>query len=634
MHEPTLGREPPSVPPGPVQPPESLVKRRATRHAEPMPQTLRSAALPRLTSAAIAAILALALLLAPSLVPTASAAARPVVTGTLVSPQGAVRSNVPVELIDAKGDSLASTRTAKDGTFRLAQPAAGTTFYLYVPSSRKNTPNVWIGSRGAQAWDLRTAPTPYTARASTTIASGTHPLRPGAGFAVTVDRSLPASSVRVDVLRLDGKNIWEGTLADADLREGFLPGRYLVTAWTDDLAAAPVEVAVSSGDVAPVALKLAARSTPAISGTVTLDGKPSARRTVTATRVPTSWRDEYQPTSASVRTDAAGRFSLAAPRPGTYTVTASVGAAVRGESRTVVVADGATEVRADLAIERRRDLGKVSGRFTVKGKQARGEVTLVRGREVRYTAKLSKGRYVLRGVVPGTYHLTYVDEKANRYYTTRVTVKASQHRALTTKKVTRKTVTVAGKHQSRWLPNLASAQQGPVDVVRTSAGRYKAAHVVPASLRIEVGPRDDRSDWSDQVAYTPRVYAKVKVTRSRTINLKDGGQGGTVTAQLRYATSGLPVHTSYVFMACQGVTCTSETSNRRSPDARPRVTGLQSAAYSMVLWEARQDDGLRWDEAEPWKNPYFLEPVTTQVRAVKGKTVSLGTIDVKVRGTL
>lgn len=600
-----------------------------------MPQTLRSPALPRLLHVPIAAILALALLLAPSLVPDASAAPRPVVTGTLVSPEGAVRSNFPVELRDVKGSSLASTRTASDGTFRLAQPPAGTTFHIYVPSSRKNTPNVWIGSRGAQAWDQRTAPAPYTARGGSDIASGTHALRPAAGFAVTVDRELPATSVWVDVARLDGKVVWEGTLADTDLREGFLPGRYLVTASTDDLVAAPVEIAVRSGDLAPVTLTLTAKPAPTtISGVVTLDGKPSANRSVSATLVPASWQDEYRGVVRSARTDATGRYTLAVPRTGTYRVSAQVSSAVRGEARTVTIGTASTSTRADLAIQRRTDLGKVSGRFTVKGKQARGTVTLVRGREVAYTARLSKGRYVLRGVVPGTYHLTYVDEKANRYYTTRVTVKASQHRAIKPKKVTRKTVTVAGKHQSRWLPRLASAQQGPVEVVRTSTGRYKAAHVVPATLRIEVDPRDARSDWSDQVVYTPRVYAKVKVTTSRAINLKDGGKGGTVTARLRFAESGLPVHTPYIFMACQGVTCTSETSNRRSPDSRPRVTGLESEAYSMVLWEARQDDGLRWDEAEPWKNPYFLEPVTTKVRAVKGKTVSLGTIDVQVRGTL
>lgn len=600
-----------------------------------MPQTLRSPALPRLAHAVIAALLALALLLTPSLALPSSAAAHPVVTGTLVSPQGAARSNFPVTLLDAKGETLSATRTATDGTFRLGPPAAGTQFHIYVPSARKNTPNVWIGSRGAQAWDQRTAPAPYTARAGSDIATGTHTLNPAAGFAVTVDRDLPASSVRVDVLRLDGKNIWEGTLADADLREGFLPGRYRVTAWTDDLVAAPVEVALRSGDLAPVALTLTAKpAATTISGVITLDGEPSAGRSVSARLVPASWQDEYRGVIRSTRTDAAGRYTLAVPRTGDYRVSAQVSSAVRGEARTVTIGAASTSTRADLAIERRRDLGKVSGRFTVEGKQARGDVTLVRGREVRYTARVSKGRYVLRGVVPGTYHLTYVDEKANRYYTTRVTVKASQHRALKPKKVTRKTVTVAGKHQSRWLPSLASAQQGQVDVVRTAAGRYKAAHVVPASLRIEVGPRDDRSDWSDRSDYTPRVYSKVKVTRSRTIDLKDGGKGGSVTAQLRFAESGRPVHTPYIFMACQGVSCTSETSNRRTPDARPRVTGLESAPYSMVLWEARQDDGLRWDEAEPWKNPYFLEPVTTQVRAVKGKTIHLGTIDVKVRGTL
>src|SRR5690554_738812 len=108
-----------------------------------MLQILRSTPLPRAAQVVIATLMALALILAPSLVPHANAATGLAVTGTLVSPEGAVRTNFPVELRDAKGQTLASTRTAADGRFTLKQPTAGTQFHIYVPSSRKNTPNVW-----------------------------------------------------------------------------------------------------------------------------------------------------------------------------------------------------------------------------------------------------------------------------------------------------------------------------------------------------------------------------------------------------------------------------------------------------------------------------------------------------------
>ncbi|GHG46894.1 hypothetical protein GCM10011331_07240 [Flavimobilis marinus] len=599
-----------------------------------MPQTVPAPSLPRAAQAAIAALMALALLLAPALVPDARAAGL-TVTGTLVAPDGSPRADFTVKLSGANGDTLSSTTSAKDGTFTLAQPAAGTQFYVVAWSQHDtSTRAIWIGSGGAQAWDQRTAPAPYKARSGSSIATGTHTLAPAAGFDVTVHGGPAAAYASVEVQRLDGERVWEGDKDETSLREGFIPGRYLVMARSDGRVAAPVEVALRSGDLAQVSLTLSDRSaSPTLSGVVTLDGKPLANRSVEAVRKPTSWRDAGGPRPRYTRTDKTGRFTLEQMAPGTYEVSATIKSAVRGNVRTVVV--GSADAKADLTMQRRTDLGKVSGRFTVAGKQARGEVTLVRGREVVHTTTLSKGRYVFRNVVPSTYHLTYLDEKANRYYTTRITVKASQHRALKPKKVTRKTVTLAGTHQDRWAPTMASAQQGRIEVDRLRGKRYRATHVIPATLRIEVLARDDSlGEYNRPSRYTPRVYSKVKVTKSRTLNLKDGGLGGTVTASPRYASSGLPVHTTYIFMACQGATCAHETSAARAKNYRPAVTGLESESYTMVLWEAEQGADTRWEQDEPWKNPYYLEPVTTKVRAVKGKTVDLGVLDVKVLGGL
>ena len=599
-----------------------------------MPQTVPALSLPRAAQAAIAALMALALLLVPTLVPDARAAGV-TVTGALVAPDGSPRAGFTVELEGADGDTLSSTSSAKDGTFTLAQPAAGTQFHVVAWAQHDaDALATWIGSGGAQAWDKRTVPAPYTARSGSSIATGTHTLAPAAGFDVTVHGASAAPYTLVEVQRLDGRMVWEGDADDASLREGFIPGRYLVTAWAGGRVAPPVEVALRSGDLAPVSLTVADRATsPTLSGVVTLDGKPLANRRVEAVRAPTSWRDAEGPRPRDTRTDKTGRFTLEGVAPGTYEVSARITSAVRGSVRTVVV--GSADAKADLTMQRRTDLGKVSGRFTVAGKQARGEVALVRGREVVSTTKLSNGRYVFRNVVPSTYHLTYLDEKANRYYTTRLTVKASQHRALKPKKVTRKTVTLAGTHQDRWAPTMASAQQGPIEVDRLPGKRYRASHVIPATLRIEVLARDDSlGEYIYPSRYTPRVYSKVKVTKSRTINLKDGGVGGTVTASPRYASSGLPVQTRYILMACQGATCAHETSGPRAKDYRPAVTGLESEPYTMVLWEAAQGADTRWEHDEPWKNPYYLEPVTTNVRAVKGKTVDLGVINVKVLGGL
>src|SRR5690606_27333027 len=123
-------------------------------------------------------------------------------------------------------------------------------FYVVAWSQHDtSTRAIWIGARGAQAWDQRTAPAPYTARSGSSIATGTHTLAPAAGFDVTVHGASAAPYTLVEVQRLDGTMVWEGEADDASLREGFIPGRYLVTAWAGGLVAPPVEVALRSGDL-------------------------------------------------------------------------------------------------------------------------------------------------------------------------------------------------------------------------------------------------------------------------------------------------------------------------------------------------------------------------------------------------